>query len=514
MNRFIALKSLFHIGSTTGNRRPWLTLFLLLVGITVGTTTAQATQFPYVAYVTGEQTYVRSGPGQRYYPTSQIAEGYAVEVYRHDANGWCAIRPPKGSFSWVPSHHTLPITGDVVEIIADQVVAHVGSTLSPDRNAVQVLLPKGERLQRLPATESDDPRWVRVTAPAGEFRWIAASKLSLQPPLETQPLPKTNESGWTKQSERSADTSNEPNAFHHLNAPYHRNKGAATDQTGLPFASPSITPSQTPEPPQTTNSNDIKIVAGSPAELQLAQFQSKPSELAPPALLNSENLPPRVSFGGSTTVVRAESVEELELRLSQAVVKTPQQWQLAPLEAEASRLLQETKSPAVRAQLRELAQRITRFQQVQQRYTNPPPVVVAAKNEPTSETASETMPEPNPDLPVVESYELTGSVSTIRERVQKDFSANSETPNADKPLYDATGLLKPVVSKRKNAPEYALINPQGKVVSFVTPTSDLDLKPYIGQQVGVHGTRGFMPEYRRTHVTAGRITPIKATVRR
>ena len=510
MNRFIALSSLFHLGSTTGNRRPWLTLFLLLVGITVGTTTAQATQFPYVAYVAGEQTYVRSGPGQRYYPTSQIAEGYAVEVYRHDANGWCAIRPPKGSFSWVPSHHTLPITGDVVEIIADQVVAHVGSTLSPDRNAVQVLLPKGERLQRLPATESDDPRWVRVTAPAGEFRWIAASKLSLQPPLETQPLPKTNESGWTKQSERSADTSNEPNAFHHLNE-----TTQAAGQAGLPFTPPSTLPPQASTPPPATSTNDIKIVAGSPAELQLAQFQSKPSELAPPALLNSENLPPRVSFGGSTTPIRAESVEELELRLSQAVVESPQQWQLAPLEAEANRLLQETKSPAVRAQLRELAQRITRFQQVQQRYINPPPVVVATKNNPTSETTSEkTTPELNPEPPAVESYELTGSVSTIRERVQKDFSAKSETPNADKPLYDAVGLLKPVVSKRKNAPEYALINPQGKVVSFVTPTSDLDLKPYIGQQVGVHGTRGFMPEYRRTHVTAGRITPINATVRR
>src|SRR5690349_2790161 len=59
--------------------------------------------FPYIAYVTQDETYVRSGPGGDFYPTSQLKAGYAVEVYRHDGDGWCAIRPVEGSFSLAPA---------------------------------------------------------------------------------------------------------------------------------------------------------------------------------------------------------------------------------------------------------------------------------------------------------------------------------------------------------------------------------------------------------------------------
>ena len=55
---------------------------------------------------------------------------------------------------------------------------------------------------------------------------------------------------------------------------------------------------------------------------------------------------------------------------------------------------------------------------------------------------------------------------------------------------------------------------KGDVVSFVTPTPDLNLKPYVGRRIGVNGTRGFMTEFRRAHVTAGRVTPIDAPLRR
>jgi hypothetical protein len=74
--------------------------------------------------------------------------------------------------------------------------------------------------------------------------------------------------------------------------------------------------------------------------------------------------------------------------------------------------------------------------------------------------------------------------------------------------YDAVGLLKPVVSRSDHSPHYALVDDKGKVVSFVTPTTDVNLQPYIGRRIGVNGTRGFMPEYRRAHVMANRITPI------
>jgi hypothetical protein len=59
-----------------------------------------------------------------------------------------------------------------------------------------------------------------------------------------------------------------------------------------------------------------------------------------------------------------------------------------------------------------------------------------------------------------------------------------------------------------------LVDDSGGVISFVTPTPDLNLQPYVGMRIGVNGSRGFMPEYRKAHVTAGRVTPIEDRIRR
>jgi len=524
MNRLLAFKNIWLI---LGNSRHWLALAPWLICASA----ASAQQFPYLAYVTGQQSYVRSGPGQRYYPTGQIPVGFAVEVYRHDGKGWCAIRPPEGSFSWVPSHQVRRVDAAVVEVVGDRVVARVGSALSPDRSAVQVLLPKGERVEIFAAEVNDDPRWVRVAAPAGEFRWIAASVLSLQPPIEAAPLPqslpesspRSSTSGWSRQSQHSkTDPHGKRNVFDHL---YHR---AAVVQSSLQSGAPTNFPAGKPAPFVQTNRDAMDVVAGSPAELELAQFQSHSAGLAPPVLLGGSNataMPtkstadasqPRVRFRGLTPPPSGTmgSVDELELRLSQAVVQPPKQWELGPLETAANSLLAETKTPPVRAQLREVLQRIARFELVQQRYNNPPPATAASsivrEEDPFATTQADDSTQ----------SELTGISSSIRKRAQHDLTRESgpstvgPASSINKPLYDAAGLLKPVVSKREQAPQYALVDEQGKVVSFVTPTPDLNLKPYIGRRIGVHGTRGFMPEYRRAHVTAGRVTPIEDTIRR
>ena len=69
--------------------------------------------FPYTAYVTADDVYVRSGPGQSYYPTDKLKPGQQVEVYRHDPGGWYAIKPPEGSFTWVSGRYLKPEDGMV-----------------------------------------------------------------------------------------------------------------------------------------------------------------------------------------------------------------------------------------------------------------------------------------------------------------------------------------------------------------------------------------------------------------
>ena len=76
-------------------RGPLIALLACIVAVGAMNAWSAESAFPYKAYVTADDVYVRSGPGENYYPTDQLKAGTEVEVYRHDPGGWYAIRPPK-----------------------------------------------------------------------------------------------------------------------------------------------------------------------------------------------------------------------------------------------------------------------------------------------------------------------------------------------------------------------------------------------------------------------------------
>jgi uncharacterized protein YgiM (DUF1202 family) len=134
---------------------------------------AAGLEFPYVAYVNSTDVYVRSGPGRDYYPTNKLNKGQTVEVYRHDPGGWLAIRPPKGSYSWVSARHLNVENDDVAVVNSQRVVARVGSAFSDVRDVIQVRLEKDERVEMIEPPSGETP-WCKIAPPAGEFRWIFA----------------------------------------------------------------------------------------------------------------------------------------------------------------------------------------------------------------------------------------------------------------------------------------------------------------------------------------------------
>lgn len=461
------------------------------------------TTFPYIAYVAAPQTFARSGPGQQHYPTQQLPQGHAVEVYRHDTGGWCAVRPPEGSFCWIPAHEIHRQSATKAVVAVQTTVARVGSAVSPARNAVQVMLRRDEEVQILPAGPNDDPRWVRIAPPAGEFRWIAAAGLSRTPPVEGANGVQLA-SGWMRQRPTSGIqqvAGESADAFAHL----------LESAPGVqpPLQSPQPVP---PSPGQVNNDpNAVQVVAGSPAALELARSDS----LAPPPLLDSSTpLPsavepearssttPRIRFGGSPQVLGpgSQRIQELQLRLSQVVVKPKEEWQFQQLETEAAELLQETDSVSEREHIRNLLDRIARFQQIQ--------LGAPSQKSPQTLVSKDQNAQDN----------FTGMSEKVRELVQSDLGNNDpfegKPVDPDGPRYDAVGRLKPVVSQSDDSPRFALVDDRGEVVSFVTPTPDLNLRPYIGMLIGVNGSRGFIPEYRKAHVTAGRVMPIEDRIRR
>ncbi len=134
--------------------------------------------FPYKAYVTADDVYVRSGPGENYYPTDQLKAGTEVEVYRHDPGGWYAIRPPKDSFSWVSSRH-LQLDGNNLATVTDE--RRRGPRRQPhERDPRRDPGPPAQGRSGRSARASPQRRgqsapaaWYKIAPPAGEFRWIS-----------------------------------------------------------------------------------------------------------------------------------------------------------------------------------------------------------------------------------------------------------------------------------------------------------------------------------------------------
>lgn len=132
----------------------------------------------FATRVASERAPVCSAPGEEhYYQTGTLKGGDTVEVFFRTENGWCAIRPPEGSFSWVNGSF-LQLGSDSTGVIVSpeagkEVPVRVGADSVLKSSGVQVGLSSGRRVRVLGSTTlTGGKTWYKISPPAGEFRWI------------------------------------------------------------------------------------------------------------------------------------------------------------------------------------------------------------------------------------------------------------------------------------------------------------------------------------------------------
>jgi len=504
-----------------GLMHPWRIAMIaasLAIGATGGASDG-AEIAPYRARVTAASAPVHSGPGGSFYATDTLAEGEAVDVYRQQSNGWCAIRPPDGSFSWVFGRHLGPVekvemadegssakSAVIARIDKPDVASRIGSRLSANRNAVQVRLKEGEVVQILSEEEIDGQKWYKISPPAGEFRWVHASHIQ-----RTGAIP--NGESDSSSSEQPAVNSSIANAIAESgigNESANVSAVAATSADSTPVGansrypgidlSPAPTATPTVEAPlllqtpvgKTSESNGA---AAKPSDTWRAvpEKQNPTPPLSPitpiapttPSVATSPTLPtttlptttspmttasetvngipaPSSLIQSTASAPPARNITELELRLSRMVAESPAAWNIEPLAAEAKAMLANTQNPTERTTIQNTIAKIDRFAAIAQRHR-----------------------------------QTHGGASP---------SAGVVAPDGTR--FDAIGVLRPVNSRRPGAPPFALVDERGQVLSFVTPTAGMNLQPLVGQRIGVVGNRGFIPEFQRAHVVAGRVAPV------
>jgi uncharacterized protein YgiM (DUF1202 family) len=425
---------------------------------------------PQMARIATAGAAVHSGPGDSYYLTDTLPEGEAVEIYRRREDDWCAIRPPSDSFSWVFASNLQLDDEGLAKVTKDGTASRIGSRLSSNRDVVQVRLHKGEVVKVVGKDTESGETWYKIAPPAGEFRWIAANNLTFEDATSGN---KAASSGVTRASHDEPTTSTQ-------------------DGKSSEFMAPPLVSSPDPAPPSTTTFAASKPTtpAAQPVANTPAVAASTAATSPPPTAtaVPKQDVAPIVSPAAATPEV-AGQLRDLELRLSRMVAEPPSTWNTEALEQSAQQLLAKADTAADRDAVKVTLAKIDRFAAIQQRST-------AANTGAMAGTAKGNI--------------SPSAITPLPGVTQAPSAANTGVGGQ----FDAVGVLRPVVSKRPGAPQFALVDERGQVVTFVTPTPDINLQPYLGQRIGVIGSRGYIPEFHRAHVTAARVAPLGSTVLR
>ncbi len=443
---------------------------------------------PTTGWVVAGGAAITSGPGDAYYSVAMLAGGTTIEVHGQDMPGWFAIRPPEGCFSLVSAADVDELAGGMGRINRDGTRARVGSGLSTSRDAMHVELRVGELVHVL-GVDSQQPNWLRIAPPAGEFRWIRAGDVSFQPVAAEAIAVSEHDSG--DGSWRSRDSGQATLVAATTEAPAtNRYAPVATNGESPPLFEPQAQPLPTSNPPQplageaaepravtdhSTTSPPTGDANSSPSETQNENSNQNPDEN--PGVKPDANIDQKID----------QKIDAIEIAIALRVSEPVNVWKLDDLEQQVAGLLASTNQPTQQQVLRDIAVRLDRFAKIQRGYraTREMPLVAGSPAAPSTGTAQSPRP-------------VDDGITPIE-------PANTVADNDQATKFDAIGVLRPVVSKRAGAPPYALVDDEGRIVTFVTPSPSLNVQPMLGRKVGVSGTRGFMPEYQQRHVATARI---------
>ncbi len=451
--------------------------------------------FPYHAYVAVDGAEVVSGPGHRYYSTHRLSRGVKVEIYREEASGWLAIRPPAGSFSWIDAQFVhRDEDDDALGTVAEPTPAWIGTTAERVSEHRQHVTLKADEVVRILGekqveTDEGEQTWLKIAPPAGEFRWIHLRDVSRQrpEPLVSRPAtpePETIEEHNAQPADRITgpreprriEVPRDAIALRDLASPPAREVEQAQFRSTSESAGKGIS-SDGFVPRKRRGSEQLETVPAPREQLasrQAATFTRPKIDPPPLAAVPARSTFSTVSTSSSTNASSLEPVarqlEQLELDLSAMVAKDRSSWDLAGLRQQVEELVQRGSDPVARGNARLLLDKIKQFEEVFD-----------------AEEAAAPAAAPQESAP--------------------------DSP-AD-PRYDGTGWLKPVVSRRSEKPPapFALVDADGKPLLFVTPTPGLNMNRYVNKQIGVYGRRGYIESLKTSHVTAERVIDLSRHLR-
>jgi uncharacterized protein YgiM (DUF1202 family) len=130
--------------------------------------------FPFLAEITGDDVYIRSGPGTQYYNTGKARKGDKVKVVGNKFS-WLQIVAPAGSYSWISKQYVQidPRNNTSGAVIGDAVRVYAGSDeVQPlHSTSMQIKLDKGDKVT-IVGEEKDGH--CKIAPPEGAYLWVSS----------------------------------------------------------------------------------------------------------------------------------------------------------------------------------------------------------------------------------------------------------------------------------------------------------------------------------------------------
>jgi hypothetical protein len=197
----------------------------------------------------------------------------------------------------------------------------------------------------------------------------------------------------------------------------------------------------------------------------------------------------------------AERVRKTKMELSLLVTRDIEQWDLDALKQTVQELEVAAERTPLAREVRMIKHRVSECDLLQQRY---------------EKMADSNFRDEDLDKRI-ERNGVSAAPRILKTSWQEDIESaigpeqTIGTGVADGPaeglqsLFDAEGWLMPVHSTKRVAPPFALLDDNGRVRCYVTPSPGLNLRRYAKKYVGLFGEKRFVDAFRTSHITATRV---------
>ncbi len=518
---------------------------------------------PYVVFTAHEKVYARCGPAGEFYRTDPLRLGQELDVYLETDDGWLGIRPPEGSFSWVPASSVDADPSGRSGVVVDRrAVAWIGTHLGRARKyRWQVQLAEGERVTILGETERNSGEgpelWYRIVPPSGEFRWVHRSQIAetseelVQMHRRVEPTPADQEpfedleqpeklssrdlESFTDAPRVARTGSQRPGSQRERAAAgADEIDGEESNQGQNPFESNDAVANQGPSassPPATrANQGEDQPVGSGLAQARLAEPQMSVDSTVQLRDIETDRnaVPPSQDLAADDS---SWVTGNREAAVRPVVAVGAGEFQASPRGS-----LQETAPPTLKPidpqsvlleqqRARELSQRVVnadlndlQLELSRQMASG----ASAAMVEPIRRRAQMWIEQLSDALErerarvLIERVEQYQRVSRRRDgqpplvpeaRPAAAFAPASGSAPTAQP-FDREGYLVQVYSARPDSPPFALTNGAGQTLAYVSPVPGLNLRNHLNAKVGLQGELSYLTGLETPHFIAKRVVRI------